>query len=106
MTIEKQREYFKKWLDYRVECLKIVTKHKDFTLDWLNTITDVGTTNHYNAIHIYDIKKACDLLGIETYEYVERNDEDYPYEIYFMHDGVKFFGLAKDLEKEEKKNGK
>lgn len=97
MDAKMKKEAFKKWLDYRIFVAEANLKHQDFSVDGETEITDLANIVLDNAkeIHISPIEEACKILNI-PYEITEHNDAQYPYEKYFMYNGYRIYGLAKE----------
>lgn len=96
------------WLDAIVDGLTAV-REGSYMLTWgmfnedkgeyENAISPCSASYDYANYQLYKgIEKAAAAVGMGV-SVEDRNDEDYPYEYYFVYRGVRFYQLGKSEEK-------
>ena len=86
MDARTQKEALKKGLDYRIAVAEANLKHERFTINKYSWISDVSCVYESKNVSVFisHVEEACRILNI-PYNVIDRQDEDYPYEKYFMY---------------------
>lgn len=77
-------------LERKLECLAFACKLHEANTDISEDICICRQLSSGIQIH-YGIEIIAETLGLELKEITYRESDDFPYEYYFIYDGVRFF---------------